>query len=235
VSIVLLFLTVLAVIAGWWLSRQRLGAKPWLETGLSGGFADGDAYRLPAAKIGLGIFLAVVGSLFALLISAYSMRMRSTDWVSLPEIKLLWLNTGLLIASSVALQSAATFARRGQMDSVVASLAAGAISATAFLFGQLMVWRQLSDAGLYAAANPASAFFYLVTAIHALHLLGGLVALARVTVKMWSEDQDVEKVRAGIALCAMYWHFLLLIWVILFSILFLGAWSEWLYAICFGT
>ena len=83
-SVIILFLAVIAVIAGWWLSQQRLTAKPWLEEGPVGDFPGTDAMTVPAAKIGLGVFLAVVGSLFALFISAYSMRMSMGDWRALP-------------------------------------------------------------------------------------------------------------------------------------------------------
>jgi len=74
VSAIVLFLAVIAIIAGWWLSQQRLMAKPWLEEGPIDDFPGTGAVTLPAAKLGLGVFLAVVGALFTLVISAYSMR-----------------------------------------------------------------------------------------------------------------------------------------------------------------
>src|ERR1700738_4178020 len=102
----------IAAIAGWWLSHQRLGAKPWLEEGVIVDFREGSAPSLPPAKIGLGVFLAVVGSLFALFISAYSMRMNMVDWRALPVPRLLWFNTGVLGFSSVAPPWARGGARR---------------------------------------------------------------------------------------------------------------------------
>ena len=71
-NITFIFLAVVAAIVAWWLSQQRITAKPWLE---AGSIVDTGASSMPAAKIGLGLFLVIVGSLFALLISAYSMRM----------------------------------------------------------------------------------------------------------------------------------------------------------------
>src|ERR1700759_3167537 len=79
-SAIVLFMAGIAAIAGWWLSQQRLGAKPWVEEGVMADLGDDSASSLPPAKIGLGVFLAVVGSLFALFISAYSMRMSMVDW-----------------------------------------------------------------------------------------------------------------------------------------------------------
>ncbi len=219
---ILLFMTIIAAIAVWWLSRQRLFAKPWLEEGLAGEFPGTGASRLPAAKIGLGVFLAVVGSLFALFLSAYLMRMEMADWRPLPAPTVLWLNTGLLILSSVALQWAQTNARRGDVEAVQTGLLAAGVLALGFLAGQLIAWRQLDAAGYYLASNPANTFFYVLTALHGLHLLGGIVALGRTTARAW-RGIAVEKLRMSVELCAIYWHFLLLIWLILFGLVLLGA------------
>ena len=103
-SAIVLFMAAIAAIAGWWLSQQRLTDKPWLEQGRIDDFPGTGAMSLPPAKIGLGVFLAVVGSLFALFVSAYSMRMELVDWRALPVPPLLWFNTCVLILSSAALQ-----------------------------------------------------------------------------------------------------------------------------------
>src|SRR6266852_7114882 len=183
-SAIILFMAGIAAIAGWWLSQQRLASKPWLEEGVLADFRGDDASSLPAAKIGLGVFLAVVGSLFALFISAYSMRMNMVDWRALPVPGLLWFNTGVLVLSSVALQWAQVAARRNDMDGVIVGLCAGGAFAVTFLIGQLLAWRELSAAGYFLASNPANSFFYLITAVHGLHLMGGLVALGRTTAKV---------------------------------------------------
>jgi cytochrome c oxidase subunit 3 len=228
-SAIILFMAGIAAIAGWWLSQQRLAAKPWLEEGAIGDFRGGGASSLPTAKIGLGVFLAVVGSLFALFISAYSMRMELIDWRPLPVPKLLWFNTCVLIASSGALQWAQVAARRDDSEGVMVGLLAAGVSAVVFLVGQLLAWQQLTSAGYFAAANPANAFFYLITATHGLHLLGGLVALGKVTAKAW-RGVAVPKLRLSVELCTMYWHFLLLVWLILLALL--TGWTDDFVSIC---
>ena len=228
-SAIILFMAGIAAIAGWWLSQQRLASKPWLEEGVRFDFRGENASSLPPAKIGLGVFLAVVGSLFALFISAYSMRMNMVDWRALPVPRLLWFNTAILVLSSAALQWAQVAARRNDMDGVIVGLCAGGASAVTFLIGQLLAWRELSAAGYFLASNPANSFFYLITAVHGLHLMGGLVALGRTTAKVW-RGLAVTQVRLSVELCAIYWHFLLLVWLVLLGLL--TGWTDNFLAIC---
>lgn len=228
-SAIVLYMAGIAIIAGWWLSQQRLAAKPWLEEGV---FVDprGEGVpSVPPAKIGLGVFLAVAGSLFALLISAYSMRIGMADWRALPVPTLLWINTGVLVASSVALHWAYMAARRNDLEGVIVGLLTGGASAVIFLIGQLVVWQQLNVAGYFLASNPANAFFYLITAAHGLHLAGGLVALGRTIAKVWRGTRMVE-MRLSVELCAIYWHFLLLVWLVLLGLL--TGWTDNFVAIC---
>lgn len=226
---ILLFMAAVALIAAWWLSQQRLGAKPWLEQGVIDDTRTVGASSLPAAKIGLGVFCVVVGSLFALLVSAYSMRMEVFDWRTLPVPRLLWFNTAVLIMSSGALQWAQAAARRDDGDGVLTGLLAGGASALVFLTGQLLAWQQLKAAGYLPAANPANAFFYLLTAAHGLHLLGGLVALGRTTMKAW-RGVEPARLRLSVELCTIYWHFLLLVWLVLLALL--TGWADDFVAIC---
>ena len=228
-SVILVFLLVIAGFAGWWLSHQRLMTKPWLEQGLAGDFVGLDRSALPTAKIGLGVFLAVVGCLFALFTSAYFMRMAVSDWQPLPLPGLLWLNTGVLVSSSVALQCAVVAARKRQIDMVRLGLATAGLTALAFLIGQLIAWRQLTEDGYLLNSNPANSFFYLITGMHGLHILGGLVGLSRTTVSAWNGARP-ERLRLGVELCAMYWHFLLFVWLAIFALL--AGWAATFIDIC---
>ncbi len=198
---------------------RQLIEKPWVAAqGRVDDLHGGGEFSLPTATLGLRVFLAVVTVLFSLLVVAYAERMEVADWRPLPEPWLLWLTTAVLIVSSVALQWARVSARRGQIDGVRDGLLAGGVCAFAFLAGQLLAWQLLADLGYFAATTPAIAFFYLITALHGLHLLGGLVAWGRTTAKVWRGFEAAE-VRLSVELCAVYWHFLLLVWLILFGLL----------------
>jgi cytochrome c oxidase subunit 3 len=207
----------MAVIVGW-LLRQTYNTKPWVEQRQANDAGVEAALPLPTVKVGLGVFLAVATSLFALLISAYFMRRMETDWTTFTVPKVLWLNTGVLILASVAMQWTRGAAIRDQIDGVRAGLVASGVFTFAFLAGQLWAWQQLADAGYFAAVNPAFAFFYLLTALHAVHLLGGLVVWGRTTARAWRFAR-VGDVRLSVELCTVYWHFLLAVWVVLFALL----------------
>ena len=216
----ILFFSGLAVIAVWWLSRHRITSKPWLEQGAAGEFPGTGVSALPVAKIGLGVLLAALGSLFALFISAYLMRMQLADWRPVPKPTLLWINTGVLMLSSAALQWTRAAADRRDLKAVRTGLLAAAGAALAFLAGQLFAWQQLTSTGHVLTAGPASSFFYLITALHGVHLVGGVVALGAVALRAW-RGFDADRLRLSLDLCSMYWDFLLLMWLVLFGLLLL--------------
>ena len=221
-----LLIAMLTGITLWWFLVQRLKAKPWAEQGVIPGSQD--SLTSSAPKVGLWVFLAMVTSLFLVFIGAYIMRKDHGhgggmhEWVPLNEPGVLWLNTLLLVLASVAMQHARI--RIG--DDLVAarrSFAAGGVLTLLFLAGQASAWLPLSSSGLYTAAVPAYSFFILLTAIHGLHLLGGMVVLGRAAYRMWRVDaSDAElmgRLQMSVALCTTYWHFLLLVWIALFWLL----------------
>ena len=211
---------------------HELTAKPWLTgQGKVDDLYAGDASPSAARKLALRVFLAVVAVLFMLLVTAYGGRMAYEDWRPVPQLRLLWANTFVLILSSVALQWAVFSARRGQMDGMRVAFLAGGAFTVVFLIGQILAWRQLGTMVYFDVTNPAIAFFYLITGLHGLHLLGGLVAWGRTVAKVWG-DFDVAKIRQSVELCTVYWHFLLLVWLILFGLLFTGNNLDILLKLC---
>ena len=201
---------------------HELMVKPWVtDQGKVDDLYAGRASSGLAKKLALRVFLAVVAVLFTLLVTAYGGRMAYEDWRPAPQVSLLWANTLVLILSSVALQWARYSVRRGRTDAMRVGLLAGGAFTVVFLFGQVLAWRQLGTMVYFEVTNPAIAFFYLITGLHGLHLLGGLVAWGRTVTKLWG-DFDKAKVTQSVELCTVYWHFLLLVWLVLFGLLFTG-------------
>ncbi|CDZ31590.1 Heme/copper-type cytochrome/quinol oxidase, subunit 3 [Neorhizobium galegae bv. officinalis] len=227
-SVTLIFLAVVGAIIVWWLAGQRLTSKPWLETGSvqlpDHHGADRQQPPVPAVKIGLFVFLGVVGALFSLAVSAYFMRMASTDWWATPVPRLLWVNTAALALSSVALQWARREAGHRRMERLRPVLAAAFALALFFLAGQVQAWRELTAAGYVLADNPANSFFYMLTGLHGLHILGGLAVLAHTTARAFSTDVAPDRLRLSVDLSAIYSHFMLAVWLLLFA-LFAG-WAN---------
>lgn len=214
-TIPVLFLVMLAAIAGWWFVANHLAAKPWETPGV-------DAIvpaPTPPARVGLWVFLAVVASFFGLFVSAYSMRMMMSDWQPMPEPRLLWINTALLVLGSVAFEWTRHAADTGSPARVKSGLLVAGLLSMGFLVGQLIAWQQLNASGYFASDNAANAFFYLLTGLHGVHLLGGLAVWGRTTGRMWAGTAQLGEVRLSVQLCAVYWHFLLLVWLVLFGLL----------------
>jgi cytochrome c oxidase subunit 3 len=199
---------------------QQITEKPWVAGHHRVvDLHDRRAFFLPSATLGLRMLLAAMTVLFSLLVVAYADRMVLEDWRALPEPWLLWPNTAVLIVSSVSLQWASISARRREIGGIRRGLLVGGACAFLFLVGQLLAWQQLVDLGYFVAANPANAFFYLLTALHGLHLLGGLVAWSWTSDKAWRRDAKVDRLRLSVELCTVYWHFLLVVWLVLFCLM----------------
>ena len=211
---------------------HELMAKPWAtEQGRVDDLYAGAVSSGLAKKLALRVFLAVVAVLFMLMVIAYGGRMAYEDWRPVPQLGLLWTNTLVLILGSVALQWAQYSVRRGQLDAMRVGLLAGGAFTFVFLFGQVLAWRQLGAMVYFDITNPAIGFFYMITGLHGLHLVGGLVAWGRTVAKVWG-DFDVAKIRQSVELCTVYWHFLLLVWLVLFGLLFTGDNLDFLLKLC---
>ena len=213
-------LLVLAVILGTllgWLLKQTFNTQPWIAEPVSD-----TAHRAPmdanSKLIGLITLLAVVTSFFALIVSAYTLRMDLGDWIPLTEPQLLWMNTGILAVASLAFQWTRNAAVRGDESKLMPGMIVTGLLTSGFVVGQFIAWQQLSASGQYVTSNPANAFFFLLTGAHAVHILGGMYVWTRATVRLMS-GKNVESVRRSIELCAMYWHFLLIVWLVLFGLL----------------
>lgn len=175
-------------------------------------------------KAGVYVVMAVASSLFFLLTVAFLVRSQYQDWehLSAPWHPLaepwqLWVNTVMLVLASGAIQWARIASRGGRERRTFEGLLLAAFLSACFVAGQLWVWQQFIDAGYYASENPANGFFYVLTGLHGLHLLGGLVALTVVLIKR--PGRPIRKTAYAVDRCAVYWHYLLALWLVLMLLL----------------
>ena len=186
-----------------------------------GGGWDGGTWAIPSRtyRTGMWIGLAAIAMLFAAFTSAMVVRKGiSTDWVRTEFPRILWVNTVVLLASSVTLEFSRRSLAAGRVDSFSRWLYATLILGLGFVAGQLVAWRQLASRGVYLSTNPSSSFFYLLTAAHGVHLLGGITALSYIVLKA-GRIGFAPRQRAVVGVAAMYWHFMDGLWIYLLILL----------------
>ena len=200
---------------------QLLTQRPWDPAQAKiDNMHDGETLNLSKGKLGLRYIMVVSSILFSLFIITYSDRLVYADWQQMPEPLLLWFNTLILFISSAFFISAQAATKNNQFAKVKQKLLIIGFLAFAFLLGQLFVWLQLINLGYYVSTNPANAYFYVFTALHGLHLVGGLVYWNMTIKKVWiPSDIVVADAKHTVELCAIYWHFLLAVWVVLFGLM----------------
>ena len=186
------------------------------ESGASGsGFVPQRTY-VTGMIVGLGGILMF----FMALVSAYIVRkgMPNSMWLPLDIPRILWLNTAILVASSFTLARSRTLFRADNEDGFRYWWGWTTVLGVFFLVGQVIAWRQLVAAGIYLQSNPSSSFFYVFTAAHGLHLVGGVLALLSVAFR------PTHRLTRGTAseVVSIYWHFMDGLWVFLFLLLLLG-------------
>ena len=183
------------------------------------GFGDGDSGSRGASRrasfTGLLVLLAASLMMFAAFTSAFFVRRGlSDDWVTTPMPSLLWLNTSVLLLSSAVIEVARRVLRSGRRIAFNRLWTAGTVLGALFLGGQYLAWRQLNARGFYLSTNPSSSFFFLLTCVHAVHLLGGITALGYVDVQALRLRLGPGK-RTAVDVSAAFWHFLDAIWIFL--------------------
>ncbi|VTU44782.1 cytochrome c oxidase subunit 3 [Variovorax sp. RA8] len=167
---------------------------------------------------GLWFFMGVATMLFGLLSLAYVFRLDGVEGYPLALPWQLWLSTGLLAIGSIALQRASGAARLTRRSRALGLLLFGGACTFLFLGVQLWAWSDMQAARVMLAGNPAGSFFYLLTAMHGLHVAGGIVAVVLTMRTVWSES-DLAREAWRISLCARYWHFLWVVWAVLFAMM----------------
>ncbi|MFN2493790.1 MAG: heme-copper oxidase subunit III [Pyrinomonadaceae bacterium] len=195
-------------------SRQRNGHDPAFPD------LNSSANRY---RIGMWVALAAILMMFTALSSAYIVRAASSnDWQALEMPPILLLSTALILVSSGTLEAARRKLKAASFEAHRGWLLLTAALGCGFLLSQLLAWRQLVRQGVYIATNPHSSFFYLLTATHGVHLLGGLAALVYLLLRTSARRREpaVDQGQAATDAVTLYWHFMDLLWIYLFVLLF---------------
>jgi cytochrome c oxidase subunit 3 len=173
-------------------------------------------------RVGAWVIVASVSMLFTGLSSAYIVRAASAaDWQPLTVPRILWLSTALIFASSLTFEAARVNLRRSLTTAYTRWLSLTGALGCGFLALQLGAWRQLARQGIYLASNPHSSFFYLLTAVHGLHLTVGLLGLFFLLLRQVRRGESSNvKQRAITDGVIVYWHFMDFLWLYLFVLLF---------------
>ena len=205
--------------------RRTVGPPPPIQPpdrGGDGDFGDsGSAFPISKGQIGVWIVLTAVIMLFAGLSSAYIVLRGVPSWQNIELPSLLWPNTAVLLLSSLAVELSRRAVRRNDIESMKRWLVVGGVLGLTFLMGQVAAWRQLVNAGVYLPSTLQSSFFYILTGLHGLHLLGGIVALG-IVLAMALRNRLTAFHYEPLKLCATYWHVLDALWVYLFLLLLLS-------------
>ena len=185
----------------------------------SGGWGDGGGRRLRPGSYQLGMWLALasISMMFIGFSSAYILGQgTNSQWRAMAAPPFVWINTVILLASSLSLELARRAAAATELKRW---MTVTCLLGAAFLVGQLWIWRLLADQGIYLSGNPHSSFFYLLTGVHGVHLLGGVAGLAALTARAWTSAAGIPA-RASLNVTALYWHFMDGLWIYLLVLLF---------------
>lgn len=202
-----------------------LGSDPSGSNDWPPGWTGEDAIEPEKYRIGMWVGLASILMLFIALTSAYIVRGvpalsgGESDWLPLEMPRVLWLTTGVLLLSSVSMELARRALKRNEYASFKKWISLTTVFGVAFLAGQLMAWQQLTAQGVYINSHPHSSFFYLLTSLHGVHLLGGVIALGYVTVAALRMRIGFKR-RTAVDVTSIYWHFMDGLWIYLFGLLF---------------
>ncbi len=171
--------------------------------------------RNKTAKPLLWIGIVSMLMLFAGLTSAYIVRIADGNWVYFDLPKVFYLSTGIIIASSVLINFAMMSVKRNHLTRVKLFLFFTLLLGFGFVFSQFYAWKSLVDQGVFLVGNVSGSFLYVLSGLHLLHLVGGIIFLTVILIKALLGHYNSEK-KLGMELCATYWHFLDVLWIYLF-------------------
>ncbi len=168
-------------------------------------------------RIAVWLVMVSITMLFLALTSAYIFNRAKNHPIVMPQA--LWLSTSLIVASSITVEIARRALRRRREGQFKVWIGVTMLFGVSFLGSQLAAWYQLVASGFYVNKNFHSGYAYIFTGLHGVHLIGGLIALAFVMLRAREKWTAVRR-RVSVDLTAVYWHFLDVLWIYLFVLLF---------------
>ena len=172
-------------------------------------------------KFALWLFIVTVIMIFAALTSAYIVRQADGNWVIFELPRLFLVTTAIILVSSVTMHWAYVSVKKENLDSAKSAIALTTILGIGFLVGQYLAWGELVKNIIHLVGNPSGSFVYVISGLHGLHIVGGVVFLIVVLVSVF-QVKIHSKNLLRIEMCATYWHFLGGLWLYLFVFLLLN-------------
>jgi cytochrome c oxidase subunit 3 len=175
-------------------------------------------------RIAMWFFLLVVLMTFGVLIGAYVFTYQNdvAEWQPFNLPIQVWISTILIVASSLTFKIAQKYLDSYKQQKAKTWLLATTVLGAAFISSQILAWMALSARGVYVQSNPYAGFFYIMTAVHAVHVLGGIIILGYVVLRTWHETDSIvelEKRKNVSKTAGWYWHFMDALWLALFLLL----------------
>jgi cytochrome c oxidase subunit III len=172
-------------------------------------------------KFAMWLFIVSVIMIFAALTSAYLVRQAEGNWLIFDLPPLFWVNTAVIVVSSITMHWAYLAAKRDNLETVKLATSITTVLGVAFLVGQFLAWSALVDQKVYFVGNPSGSFVYVISGLHGMHIVGGVVFLLIVLVSTFRYKIHSKNL-AQMEMCATYWHFLDGLWLYLFIFLLLN-------------
>jgi cytochrome c oxidase subunit 3 len=172
-------------------------------------------------KFAMWLFIVSIAMLFAAFTSAYIVRQAEGNWLIFELPNLFWITTGIILISSGTMHWAYRLLKNGNIESAKLPMLITTVLGVAFLVGQVLAWSELVKNSVYFVGNPAGSFVYVLSGLHGLHIVGGVIFLLIVLVRIYRQKITTSNL-VSVEMCATYWHFLDGLWLYLFIFLLLN-------------
>ncbi len=172
-------------------------------------------------KFGMWLFMITVVMIFASLTSAYIVRQAEGNWFVFELPLEMWLSSAIIVVSSITMHWAYLSAKRDNLETVKTAIVITSILGVMFLIAQIMVWNALVESSVFFVGNPSGSFLYVLSGLHGLHLISGIIFLIIVLISTFKYKVHSKNL-AQMQMCSTYWHFLGGLWIYLFVFLLLN-------------